>query len=276
MDSHDNRPEFDARDPDGRFAIDPAVLSDPFLTLVTKRLAERIQTKQAPSAVGQALLPTIPQDEIDEFCGLLIQEDASFAQGYFDQLRADGATLETLCIGYLTPAARRLGELWCSDDCSFLEVTLGCSRLHGLLRGLRPDFSAGAKAPVIPHTALFAAAPGETHVLGLTMAADFFRRAGWAVDLITHPDRKVLVGQATMGGYDMIGLTVGCEAMVDGLAALVADLRAAAPNSKIVMGGHLSELDPDTVESLGLDAILTDVINAPFACQSILKDQSKS
>lgn len=273
MDSHEKRTDSERPERGGDRLDAAAVIGSPVLEAVTRAVARRL-SKNLPERSPDVLLPAIPDEDLDAFCDLLIQEQAEPAQTHFSALRRSGTTVEALCLSYIAPAARRLGDRWVADDASFLEVTLGSTRLHGLLRTLRPDFTTAKTHRFPAPVALFAAVPGETHVLGMTMAADFFRRAGWIVDLAVAPDDAALCDRARTGGYDLIGLTAGCEAAAADLDALIARLRSAAPASKLVLGGHLGTLDPGLVARLDLDAILTDVINAPFACQTLLTTQN--
>ena len=48
--------------------------------------------------------------------------------------------LELLFLRLLAPAARRLGELWEGDLCTFTDVTIGLSHLQQVLRELSPVF----------------------------------------------------------------------------------------------------------------------------------------
>lgn len=269
MDSHDKYSESDRPEGGGAAADAVPLIASTSLETVTRRVAERLARDLAVNP-SDPLLPTVHPSELDEFCDLLVAEAAEPAQAFFADLRRDGMTLDALCLSYLAPAARRLGELWCLDEITFLEVTLGSTRLHGLLRTLRPDFTAAMAHRLPAPTALFAAVPGETHVLGVTMAADFFRRAGWVVDLITQPNDALIVQHAQRNTYDLVGLTAGCEAAAAGLEELIQRLRDAAPEAKLVLGGYLSALDPDKVARLDVDAVLTDISTAPFTCQGLL------
>ena len=64
------------------------------------------------------------RDNVDEFVHLVIAHDASVAVRYVSTLRTDGIPLSALYLDLLAPAARKLGELWEDDRCSFTDVTM--------------------------------------------------------------------------------------------------------------------------------------------------------
>lgn len=249
---------------------DRKMLSNPALKAVTNELVARL-AKRLPKRLDTAPVRDVPLDaEIETFCDALISPDARSAMDFFEVLRARNITADSLCLGYIAQAARRLGERWVSDECGFLEVTLGSARLHGFLRSLHSDFIPVFRQPALRHTALFSASPGETHVLGITIAADFFRRAGWTVDLNTSHELEILCAQAATGSYDLIGLSAGCETGSELLKDTVQRLRDAQPDAIVVLGGHLTEIDPQIADRVGADLILRDVTTAPLVLQRMV------
>ncbi len=276
MDGHDSSLDR-AGDPDARPLGDRTQppLSEAVLQAVTEKLSARL------ARTHDVLEPLLSEDfasqptttELDTFCDALVSADPAAPQDFFMALSNRGLTPDALCLRWIAPAARRLGERWVADDCGFLEVTLGSTRLHGLLRSVGasfiPDATRTASRPA-EMSALFAGVPGETHVLGVTMAAEFFRRAGWRVDLHCLPDLDDLIAAASTGNYTLIGLSGGCGATLSALKDTVEGLREASPDVKIVLGGYVTELHPDFVEISGVDDVMTDLTVAPIACQSLI------
>ena len=80
--------------------------------------------------------------EIAELARLVVHQDASTALTYVDTVSARGVPLDAIFINLLAPTARLLGELWNEDICSFVDVTIGLSRLQQVLH----ELSAGSKA----------------------------------------------------------------------------------------------------------------------------------
>ncbi|MEL7470250.1 MAG: cobalamin-dependent protein [Pseudomonadota bacterium] len=271
MDGEETSSGYDPRAPGGDAVIyDRPPVSFDALENVTRELVSRLSQKLPTSTVRLTDDEALTNEELNEFCDALTSDDPGQFRLMFENFRLGGRTLDTLCLRCIAPAARRLGDRWVTDETGFLEVTLGLTRLHGLQRQLRDDFAIRTRAPVAGMSALFSPVPGDTHVLGVTMAADFFRRAGWIVDLNMKPDADQTVEIAITGGYALIGLSAGCRAVIPDLRALVIRLRKIQPCPKIILGGHLVTLEPDIADELGVDEAFTDVTSAPFVCHTML------
>ena len=96
-------------------------------------------------------------------------------------------------MNYLARAAEALGKRWDDDLVAFTEVTLGTSRMYGIMCALRRQLR------VIPQisskAAVFIAVPGETHTLGVQMASDLFRRDGWDIDPIVGRTQDEIIAR---------------------------------------------------------------------------------
>lgn len=252
-------------------SLSDTALPDSVLRAVTEELVSRIARKiPAERPALSSLLAPAPEAELNAFCDALIAPDPAKAGQFFDRLRERGKTPDALTLCWIAEAARTLGDRWVADTCGFLDVTLGLSRLHGLQRSLQSAFVPDSSYQPPELSALFSPVPGETHVLGVTMTADFFRRAGWQVDLHCEPDLESLCQRAKVGNYRLIGLSAGCLSVRDSLQTSVQRLRTALPGVKIVLGGYIGELDPDIKEQVNVDHVFAEGVTAPLLCQKLV------
>jgi methanogenic corrinoid protein MtbC1 len=134
---------------------------------------------EARAAGGRAEGTPIPPSEVEALVRHLRAPEDHVAAAYVRTLLDAGTPLDQLYLELLAPAARQLGALWESDDCSFVEVTVGLGRLQLLLRDLSQLFLAPAPAGDPVGTVLLTAVPGEQHTLGLVMVGEFLLRDGW-------------------------------------------------------------------------------------------------
>lgn len=210
-----------------------------------------------------------------EFTRMVVEQDGAVAAAYVEALRAQGTPLETLYLELITPAARRLGELWEADLCDFTEVTVGLWRLQQVLRGLSPAFREEAHAAPSGHRILLVPAPGEQHVLGLIIVGDYFRRAGWDVWGEPPATSDDLPGLVRGERFDVVGLSVGCEVRVEMLAAEVNAIRTASRNPDVIVmvGGPLFNKYPDLVAAVGADASARDGRDAVLQAGRLLVDR---
>ncbi len=223
----------------------------------------------APAAVA-----ALDDGFVADFAAELIAGDAARVQARVAALREAGMSAEAVCLHALTPAARRLGDLWAADRCSFIEVTTGTALLHGLMNALRPDFKARPVAGMRARRAMLVTAPGEQHRFGLSMLAEFFRKDGWQVSLPNATTTAQVIALAAARPLDMVGFSAGGEGHLGALAACIAAVRAAAgPDLLIMVGGPVFLARPELVRMVGADGTGADAEAAVQRAASLLKSR---
>ncbi len=239
------------------------------LSALTEELLHRLNDRLTPDTDPTARVTEPPDDEeIDDFARALILPEAETSRLMFMGLRDAGKTPDTLSLDYVATAARRLGEWWSADRCSFLDATIGSARLHILQHSLRGEFTAIGQPRPVRQSAFFAPVPGESHGLGVSIAADFFHRAGWYVDLSTPETVDALCARVCDDHYDLIGLSAACTAVTDSVEQSVRCIRAVRPDARIVLGGYLTELEPGLARSLEIEEVPADIASAPFLLEN--------
>ncbi len=207
----------------------------------------------APQVVYNALL-----DELDvkEFVRLLLAHDPTVASAFVDTVRNRGATLEAICLDLLAPAARELGLLWEEDECDFMQVTVGLCRLHQVLRELSPAFDCDEFPEEGDRGILLVPYPGEQHTFGVTLVAQFLRRAGWEVLQSAPSTVAELVAMTRQSFFALVGLSVGFDRNPEELAETIRAIRESSRNRKIgvLVGGPLFVAHPELAISVGADA----------------------
>ena len=211
-------------------------------------------------------------ETVEEFVEVLLVNDVVVATSYFEAIRARGVSLEALYLHLLTPAARRLGELWCADLCDFTDVTVALGRLQQALRELSPAFRNEVEPRQHGRRALLMPAPGEQHTFGLFMVAEFFRRAGWDVWGGPPASSHELTSIVRADWFDVVGLSVGCEGRLDVLNLAIRAMRRASRNRAIgvMVGGPVFVGHPELVASVGADATAVDARQALEQANSIV------
>ncbi len=227
--------------------------SDAAVRSLAQEVVERLSRAHAEGH------PPPPPDDVALLCAALTGPDPDAALRLGRQALAEGLTFDAICETRLAPAARRLGTMWETDKLSFAEVTLAANRLFGLLRAL-------AQRPV-PRTdapfAVFAAPPGESHLLGVSMAAERARGLGWEVALHVGLDHDTLVDRIAASAPDVIGLSLSGPRSVLPLSRLVVALRVVLPAAPIVVSGPgVAALGAPVV---GVDAVAEDFEGAMAA-----------
>jgi MerR family transcriptional regulator, light-induced transcriptional regulator len=213
---------------------------------------------------------------VEQFAALALGNDDSAPSIYVEDLVAHGVTVESIFLDLLAPAARHLGTLWESDATDFANVTLAVSRLQRIMRRHGESFfeqgSQGGGESV-----LLTIIPGEQHSFGLSMVAEFFRRAGW--NLCTGPfsSHQELTSLVHNHWFDVIGFSVSSDRRLDELKKDIHDIRRDSRNRNvgIMLGGPIVIAHPDLVATMGADMMSTDAAAAPQQARRLI-EQMKS
>jgi methanogenic corrinoid protein MtbC1 len=206
--------------------------------------------------------PVIDEQSVAAFCDALVQPEPAAALEFIRQRRAAGLTRQGVYIGYIGAAARRLGKGWDEGKLSFAEVTIGTGHLYALMRALRAEGPPRTAPYDARRHALFATVPGETHGIGITVAADLFREAGWEIDLQIGKDHDALVARVEHALPQIIGLSLSTDHRLQDLVRLVVALRMVVPHAivGVAPGGCLN--DDRITELVDIDLLFHDARTA--------------
>jgi methanogenic corrinoid protein MtbC1 len=173
---------------------------------------------------------------------------------------ASGVSLEAIYLDLLSPAARKAGDLWEADRCSFTDVTIGLWRLQEVMHEVGMANAIPPRTAEPPHRVLLRQTPGEQHSFGLNMVAEFFRRAGWQVHDDSTEAGTDPVANVRGRWFDVVGLSLSGERHLDVLATTIHAIRKASRNRGvgIMVGGPLFIEHPDWVARVGADTTAND------------------
>jgi methanogenic corrinoid protein MtbC1 len=227
---------------------------------LAREVVDRLSRAHATNTPGDQ--GDVPR-EVMLLCAALTGPDEERALGLAREALAAEMSFDLLCETRLAPAARHLGHLWEEDALSFTDVSVAANRLFGILRTLAHRPVPRTDAPF----AVFAAVPGEEHVLGVTMAAERARGAGWEVALLIGLDHEALVDRIANLSPDAIGLSLSGPRVLLPLTRLVVALRVAVPAAPVVVSGPGVAAIAEPI--LGVDAMTPDFDRAMAALEKI-------
>jgi len=215
----------------------------------------------------------VTQQDHEAFLHCVLNESASSAGRFANELLQRGVSREDLFLDLLATSARRLGEMWERDDCDFTDVTIGLCRLHEVVRenAANANYSPRQSAVKGPRI-LLATACGDQHVFGVVIVADFFRRSGWRVTSEPGASRDHIAKILSQCEYDVLGLSAACSIFANDIADEIKVFRAASRNDeiKILAGGRLFFESPELVEEVGADGYAGDAKLAIEIGQNLL------
>jgi MerR family transcriptional regulator, light-induced transcriptional regulator len=210
-----------------------------------------------PHTDGFVRSSAIPESEVQSFTRIALSSDSASCHNFVESLRMRGVSLRSVYLDLLGPAARELGSMWTRDECDFTEVTTGLWRIQQLMYDLSPDFQNSGEHPQRgqQHQIMLMPVPGSQHTLGILMVAEFFRKAGWRVWGEPTAQASDMIAAVTQNWFDVVGLSIGSEPQLEGIDALIIELRRASQNPSLIImaGGPVFVHHPEYVKSIGAD-----------------------
>src|ERR1700761_1635404 len=256
-----------------RPALQPVGMVHTIRTRIIPRLVLALRSTPKPPSPAEKQRP----DAIAQFAALVLGErdDAAFA--FVQDVISQGTPVQSVFLDLLAPTAQHLGELWESDATDFASVTLGVGRMQMILRRLGEAFLEQGSQADGGESALLTTIPGEQHSFGLSMVAEFFRRAGW--NLCTGPvsSHQELIALVQDHWFDIVGFSVSSDRRLDELRRDIQDIRRDSRNKRvgIMLGGPMMIRQPDLLVSMGADLMSVDATTAPQHARELIGQMKK-
>lgn len=256
-----------------RPALQPISVVRTLRTRIIPRIV--LALRSAPKAPEPA-----KQDKPDamvQFAALVLGDKDAAAFAFVQETMAQGMSVESVFLDLLAPTARHLGELWESDATDFANVTLGVGRLQLIMHQLGEAFFEQGSPSDSGESALLTTIPGEQHSFGLSMVAEFFRRAGW--NLCTGPfsSHQELTSLVHNHWFDVVGFSVSSDRRLEELKQDIHDIRRDSRNKNvgIMLGGPMMARNPGLVASMGADMMSLDATIAPQQARTLIENKKK-
>ena len=160
----------------------------------------------------------------------------------------------------LGPIAKEIGDLWMADKVSFLEATVGASRIYSYLRYRR-------RPPLVQErgvrkSATYALVPGDMHTLGISAATDVFRARGWDITLLIGQSHEELVTHFEASTDLLFGFSAGSTHTLEALGRLAVALTVARPAAAVMVSGQIATESAAVLALPGIDHVDPDLEGA--------------
>ncbi len=239
----------------------------------------RLRDPLLPDAQGTSIPALETLDLVSELALRSMRDDPDIATSFVDSLLAQGLSAESICLDLFEPAARHMGKLWSEEACSEMDVTAGVCRLQALTRHLGAAFRSRVSTPDDSRSVLLATQPGEPHMLGVGLAAQFFWQAGWNV-LCEFPASDAALATLVKGRwFDLLDLSLSGvftrEHRLLAMSKTIAAARAASQNPAMVVlvNGRVFLNRPELAVVVGANAAYSRVGQAVGKANRLLKPQ---
>ncbi len=204
------------------------------------------QSQSAVSRTAGALLREIDRRLDPEILGRLERAALDPLQqtnkSTIADLIADGVRREDIADFYIPAVSRVMGEKWCTDQMSFASVTIGASRLQGMLRELGPNWSGDISIDAAAPSVLVAVPQEVHHTLGALVLSGQLRRMGVSVKLSLGERAETLAHRLRQTRYAAVFISASQSENLETLRRIIDVINGTVDNAPpIVIGGGILE-----------------------------------
>lgn len=255
-----------------RPAIEQAGVVRALRTQIFPKIALALRNPHAKKTKDSELESSEQRDGVEHFAmlSLAAEEDAVFS--YIEKLLGCGVTIDFIYMEVLAPAAGYLGRMWETDIANFAQVSIAMSRIQRVLRDLSSRQFPNSSQEGNGDSVLLTVIPGEQHSFGLSLATEYFRRAGWKIETGPFDNHRQLTSLVHDQWFDVVGFSVSSDRKLDELKKDVCEIRRGSRNRAvgIVLGGPMLVSHPELAESIGADLVSTDATTASQQARSLV------
>ena len=189
----------------------------------------------------------------------MLGTDDAFAE-LLSQVRMARITLAAFADIYIPLAAERMGLAWENDELSWLDVSIGVSRMQSLLREINSASVADQAGDTGQGVVLLIVPDSEQHTLGPMVAMGQMRRFGVSVCLRIAPNFNELRHLAATRHFDGIMISVATKEKLASVGKTVQFLKSVVTKpTPIVVGGAVMAKVEDPAAQTGVDLSTNDI-----------------
>ena len=196
-------------------------------------------------------------DVRDAYVDAVLAPDARGARALIDDVCDAGVPAQRIYLEVLQPALHEVGRLWEQARIAVAGEHLATQITAAVLARIAGRLTPGAGGS--GRRAIVSCSPGELHVLGGQMVADFLEADGWDVLLLgADTPADELARLAAAEGVDLVALSTALPVHLLAAGTACAALRRLADPPFIVAGGQAFAGDPRRALAVGADAYAGD------------------
>jgi MerR family transcriptional regulator, light-induced transcriptional regulator len=246
------------------FATKREIFAADAITSLARDVIDRLAKEKSSSLVPtrHAGTAVILPDLVDGLCDAILGHDPLAPLRFLEGALAPRVARRSELYEYIACVSRELGAKWDAEKVTYLQVTVAVGKLYALVRAIGADGTGLTPSTQRDKRALFASVPDEQHTLGVTIAAEVFRNAGWDIVLMINQSHQLLIDRAQVIRPPVVGYSISNSTGLDKLARLVVATRLAVPNIIIAVAAG-PDIDENTLRNVvDLDLVIADAQTA--------------
>jgi methanogenic corrinoid protein MtbC1 len=194
---------------------------------------------------------------LDAYLGALLERRTGDARAAVADALAGGMAVHDVYLEVLAPALHQVGHRWAVGEVNVAEEHYATEVTRQLLDELAPRMRvppSGGRLAIVTGT------PGEQHVLGARMVADFLEADGWEVlQLGASTPAADLAQLAGDEAPDLVALSTATARSLPAIEDVLGRLSALRPRPLLAVGGQFWTAESSrTARDLGVDLVTTD------------------
>ncbi len=194
-----------------------------------------------------------------------VQSGPAEMQAIVQKMQQANIRSAVIAESYVPDVARRLGDGWVADTIDFASVTIGSSRLQGLLRRLGPEWE--DRNPVGDRATCLVVVPqGCQHTLGASVLAGQLRCRGFDVQLELGVCPKFMTELVEIKRYSAVMVSASAGECLVKLTELVQRARSRHNDVPVLVGGSILTQNQDVQLAVHADLATSDVTEALEFC----------
>jgi MerR family transcriptional regulator, light-induced transcriptional regulator len=194
---------------------------------------------------------------LDAYLRALLDRRTGDARAEVDAALAGGMAVQEVYLDVLAPALHQVGHRWAVGEVNVAEEHYATEVTRQVLDELAPRMRV---QPTGGRLAIVTGSPGEQHVLGARMVADFLEADGWEVlQLGASTPAADLAQLAADEAPDVIALSTATARSLPEIADVLGRLTALRPRPLLAVGGQVWTAESSrSARDLGADLVATD------------------
>ncbi len=179
-----------------------------------------------------------------------------------------GVSVRDIYLDVFQQTQREIGRLWQTNQISVAQEHYCTAVTQFTMSQLYPYIFTSTRSN---RQLVATSVGGEMHEIGIRMVADFFELHGWDTYYLgANTPTESVVQSVVDNQADLVAISATLTPHIQQVAELIAAIRAASPQSRVLVGGYPFNISPNLWRKVGADATASDALAAVTIGEQLL------